>query len=76
MTTKKLQDILERVATWPAALQDEAADRLRALESEHQNGDLSPEDRDALERSADDVRQGKFASDADVAELFSRFRQR
>ena len=76
MTTKKLQDILERVGTWPDALQDEAAERLQALEAERLNAELSPEDREAPERSAEDVRQGRFASEADVANVFTKFKAR
>lgn len=76
MATKKLQDVLDRVTTWPEALQDEAADRLRALEAERLATGLSPDDRIALERSAADVAENRFASDDDVAALFARFRSR
>jgi len=38
-----------------------------------QKPDLSLEDREALDRSAEDVRQGRFASDEDVKRLFSRY---
>jgi len=35
---------------------------------------LSPEDRQALERSAEDVRQGRFASEEQVRKVFDRYR--
>jgi hypothetical protein len=76
MATKKLQDILDRVTTWPEALQDEAADRLRTLEAERLVEGPTPEDRIALERSAADVAEDRFASDEEVAALFARFRAR
>jgi hypothetical protein len=44
MTTKKLQDILDRVTAWPEPLQDEAADRLRTLEAELLADKIPPED--------------------------------
>jgi len=37
--------------------------------------DLSPEDRAALERSGEDVRLGRFASEEQVREVFGRYRQ-
>jgi hypothetical protein len=76
MATKKLQDILDRVTNWPEALQDKAADRLGRLEAEHLAEELSPEDRAALELSAADVTEGRFAPEHDVASLFARFRAR
>lgn len=38
--------------------------------------DLSPVDRQALERSAEDVRLGRFATDADVERAFGRSRSK
>ena len=37
---------------------------------------LSGPDREALSRSAEDVRQEKFATDAEVRALFDRYRRR
>jgi hypothetical protein len=36
--------------------------------------DLSPDDREALERSAEDVRRGRFATDEEVKLVFDRYR--
>jgi hypothetical protein len=36
---------------------------------------LSSDDREALERSADDVRHGRFADDNEVREVFGRYRR-
>jgi hypothetical protein len=38
--------------------------------------ELSPEDREALERSAEDVRLGRFATDEDVKRIFDRFKRK
>lgn len=36
---------------------------------------LDANERAALERSAEDVREGRFASDEEVQEVFARFRR-
>jgi hypothetical protein len=36
--------------------------------------DLSPDDREALERSAEDVRRGRYATDDEVKLMFDRYR--
>lgn len=76
MVTKALRTILDRVETWPEAVQDEAAATLRAIEDEFLTPhELTDEDRAALERSAEDVRQGRFAADEAVRDVFDRFRR-
>jgi len=76
MVTKALKNILDRIETWPETAQDEAAATLQAIEEEF----LAPyaltnEDRAALERSAEDVRQSRFATDEAVQKIFGRFRR-
>jgi hypothetical protein len=73
---KKLKEIFERAQTWPDEIQDEAADILLSIER-GQVGDfqLSAEDRAALARSAEDIRQGRFVPNAEVAEFFERNRR-
>ena len=76
MITKALKDILIRIEAWPETAQDEAAATLQAIEEEFLKPyTLSDEDHRALERSADDVRQGRFATDEAVQEVFGRFRR-
>jgi hypothetical protein len=36
--------------------------------------ELSSDDREALERSAEDVRNGRFATDENVRKVFGRYR--
>ena len=75
MVTKALKNILDRIETWPDTAQDEAAATLQAIEEEFVAPyTLNDADRAALERSAEDVRQGRFAADEAVQNLFGRFR--
>ena len=79
MSEMKKDDVnalLSRVLTWPAEAQQEAVASLRAIEDEWVGSfELSSDDREALERSADDVRQGRFAEDDEVREVFGRYRR-
>lgn len=76
MVTKALKKILDRIETWPENAQEEAAATLEAIEEDlvapHP---LTDDDRVALEKSAQDVRHGRFATDDAVRELFGRFRR-
>jgi hypothetical protein len=38
--------------------------------------DLSPDDREALERSAEDVRRGRYATEDEVKLVFDRYRRK
>lgn len=74
MVTKALREILRRIDTWPETAQDEAAATLHAIEEEMVTPyTLTEEDRRALERSAEDVRKGRFATDEAVQKIFGRF---
>jgi hypothetical protein len=76
MTKEEIEDILERVRTWPLQRQEDAA--LMLLSMEFQGTDvyvLSPEERaDVLEGLAQ-AERGEFASDEEVEALFGRFRK-
>ena len=76
MVSKALKKILDRIETWPERAQDEAAATLEAIEQDLLTPQsMSDEDKQALERSAEDVRQGRFAADQAIAELFGRYRR-
>jgi hypothetical protein len=76
MVTKALKDILDRIETWPETAQDEAAATLHAIEDQIlEPYALTDDDRRALERSAEDVRKGRLATDDAIQELFGRFRR-
>ena len=71
----KLREILQKAESWPQSIQDEALDFLLAIDAEFREPvSLTNEDRKALERSADDVREGRFATEAEVREIFNRHR--
>ncbi|HMN87110.1 MAG TPA: hypothetical protein PKA74_14105 [Bauldia sp.] len=73
---KRLTEILKRAESWPEADQDEAAELLLEIEAER-NVLLPLDDADlaALERSAADVREGRFATDEEVRAILSRYRR-
>ena len=69
----KLQELVRRAETWPKAAQEEAIASLEAIEQDYlEMSELSSDDIAALEESAEDVRLGRFATDAEVQEVFSR----
>ena len=71
----KLQKLIERLQNWPEEAQEQAVTSLKAIEQEYLNQEqLSTDDVEALQRSAEDVRRGRFASDEEMRELFHRFR--
>jgi hypothetical protein len=75
MTKNQVKAILDRVLTWPPEAQAEAVASLETIEEEFLGSrELSADDREALERSADDVRHGRFATDKKVKEVFDRHR--
>ena len=84
MKKDDVKAVLGRVLTWPAEAQREAVATLRAIEEAWVGGDYhaTPEelhaidaaDREGLERSADDVRNGRFATDENVRQVFDRYR--
>jgi hypothetical protein len=71
----RLQAILKRAETWPEAKQEEAADLLLALEEEMagHHPPLSSVDLEALARSEEDVRAGRFATAEEMREVFNRY---
>ena len=72
----KLKDLIERVGTWPEEAQEEALQLLLALEQEYAEPyELSPDDRAAIDRSLEDMREGRFATDEQVAAVFGRYRR-
>jgi hypothetical protein len=76
MTTHEMVEaLIEQVSELPAEAQAEFVDSLLDMRAE-QLGiyHLDDDERAALARSAEDVRQGRFASDAEVEETFARYR--
>jgi predicted transcriptional regulator len=75
MTKEQIESVFERVRTWSRPLQEEAVEMLLAIEA---MGDrplaLSEDERHGVERGLDDMRNGRFASDEDVAALLARYK--
>jgi predicted transcriptional regulator len=75
MTRQGLEILLERVSAWPEEAQDEFVKSVADIESKHLGVyRLSDEERDAVRRGLADMREGRLASDAEVAAVFSRYR--
>jgi hypothetical protein len=75
MTRQGLEILLERVSTWPEEAQDEFVKSVADIESKHLGVyRLSDEERDAVRRGLADMREGKLASDVEVAAVFNRYR--
>jgi len=74
--TRKLKQLIERVEAWPKKAQEEVVESLLAIEEEYITPyALSADDREALERSEEDLRLGKFATDDQIAEVFEQYRR-
>ena len=75
MKTEMLEGLMERAAAWPAEAQAELLRSALDIELCYL-GDypLSDDDRAALARSAEDVRQGRFATEQGVEALFAGYR--
>jgi hypothetical protein len=77
MTRAGLEELLERVSTWPQEVQEELAVFIADVEARHFGHDreyeLTIEDLAALDRSLADVKAGRFAPDGAIEALFNRY---
>jgi predicted transcriptional regulator len=72
---KALEILLECVATWPEEAQAELVESALTIEKKHLGVyRLSEEERTAVRRGLEEMRQGKFATEEEVAKVFSRYR--
>ena len=75
MTKEQIEQILERVRTWPAERQEDAAAIL--LEMEQQDSsfyELSDEELAEIEVALEEADRGEFATDEEMKALFDRYR--
>ena len=75
MTKEQIEQILERVRTWPAERQEDAAAIL--LEMEQQDAsfyELSEEELAEIEVALEEADRGEFATDEEMKALFDRYR--
>lgn len=76
MTKSQIEAVLERVRSWPAERQQDAARVLLAMEAEDAGTyRLSPEERADLQAALEEVARGEVAADEEVAAVFGRIRQ-
>ena len=72
---KRLETLIERVAALPEEAQDELLDHIAIIEAKHSGVyELSDDERAAVRRGLEEMRQGKLASDEEVEAVFSRYR--
>ncbi len=73
MTKDQVETVLERVRSWPAERQEEAARMLVALEGRTSGTyRLDAEEAADIEAALEEDARGEFASDAEVEALFAR----
>jgi hypothetical protein len=73
--TDLLEQALQAVRQWPAERQNEAAKLLLALDSLGPTYVGSAEELAAIDEALAQADRGEFATDAEVAEAFARFRR-
>jgi hypothetical protein len=76
MTAKKLKDVLQRVEAWPEAAQAELAELALEIDAGLGAGKYhaTPEELAGIRRGLKDAREGRFASDEKIEELFKKHR--
>jgi hypothetical protein len=76
MTTAIFEGLVERAAAWTAEAQAELLRFALDIELRHLGAyPLSDDERAALARGDDDVRQGRFAIEQQIAASFARYRE-
>jgi hypothetical protein len=76
MTKQGLEILLEHVvATWPEEAQEELVQSMVDIEKKHLGiYHLNDEERAAVRRGLREMREGKLASEDEVARAFARYR--
>ena len=75
--TRTLETLLDRAESWPEEAQAELVRFMIDIEAKHFGVyRLSDQERTAIERGLEDVRKGHFASDDEIAAIYSRYRTR
>ena len=75
MTKEQIDEILERVRTWPIERQEDAAAILLTMEEQDSAVyDLSEEELAEIELALEEADRGEFATDDEMKALFDRYR--
>jgi hypothetical protein len=73
--TKLAEEILDRIDTWPDEARVELIRSLLEIEEKHVGlYRLTDDERAAVRRGLEEMRQGQFASEERVAAIFNRYR--
>jgi predicted transcriptional regulator len=73
---KRLENLLDRVSTWPEEAQSELLEHVIEIEARHFGVyRLSDDERAAVQRGLEEARKGKFATDEEVEAVFRRYRK-
>jgi predicted transcriptional regulator len=73
--TQGLEILLEQVAGWPPEAQEELVQSMAAIEKKHLGVyRLNDEERAAVRRGLQEMREGKIATDEEVAAVLNRYR--
>jgi predicted transcriptional regulator len=76
MTTKALEEALERVANWPEEAQRELAEIALEIDAELSGGvyHATTDELKGIDRGLKAAREGRFASDVEVKGVFAKHR--
>ena len=76
MTAKKLKDVLQRVEAWPEAAQAELAELALEIDAGLGAGkyQATTEELAGIRRVLMDAREGRFATNEQIEELFKKHR--
>lgn len=77
MTARALKEVMQRVATWPEAAQEELADIALEIEAELEGGvyQASPKELAGIDRGLRAASEGRFATDEQVDAVFTKHRR-
>lgn len=81
MKPKSIEEVLERVKSWPAIAQADLAQAALGIEADLERGAYdepyvpTPEEREALERALKQADEGHFVSEAEIKALFAKYRR-
>ena len=76
MTAQILVDMVKRAEAWPVEVQEELAEIAREIDAALQGGlyQATPDELAGIDRGLDDARAGRFATTAQVAAVFAKYR--
>lgn len=77
MIVKTLKEAMQRVETWPEEAQEELAEIALEIDAGLKGGiyRATPEELVGIDRGLKAAREGRFATDEEVAEVFAKHRR-